>query len=162
MGFTFLSPEWLDAANEVRDRLGKELPPVEIELSANLIVTRSPFGEDGVIRARLDSSSGRVRFASGAFDEPDVVVRLDYAAARALMVEQDQIAVVDAFKDGRIQVEGDLEKLRTLSSINHGQAAVPDVLATQLRVITEYPKVDPPKPERVDTPEPEPVRAPEE
>ena len=137
MAYPFLSPEWLDAANEVRARLADDMPPVEVVLSANLVVTGTPYGEDGVVHTHLDSSSGRVRIEPGLLEEPDVVLRLDYDAARVLMVDQDHVAIVDAFRDGRIHVDGDLEKLRALSTINHGEASVPQKLAEELRAITE-------------------------
>jgi putative sterol carrier protein len=93
-----------------------------------------PFGT-GAVDAHLDTSEGAVKLELGHIEAADLTVTLDYATAKAILVEGNPQAGMQAFMAGRIRVEGDMSKLMAL------QGAAPDPtaaeVATRLRDITE-------------------------
>jgi putative sterol carrier protein len=63
----------------------------------------------------------------GHLDSPDLTVTTDYATARAIFLEQDPQAGMQAFLSGKVKVEGDMTKMMQL------QIAMPkDDLAEQV------------------------------
>jgi len=126
MSFPFLSDEWMAAAKEIRDRHAGEAPPITQSLRINQVVTGAPFG-DGTVESHLDTSSGQLVMEHGHLDEPDVTVTTDYETAKALFVDQDAAAGMQAFLAGKVQVQGDMMKLLAM------QTAMPaDDLANQI------------------------------
>jgi hypothetical protein len=132
----FLTPEWLAAAREVYERLAPEageLQPARI----NQTVTDVPFG-DGEVQGHVDTTSGALVIDEGHLPEAKVSITLDYETARALLVDQDPAAVLQAFMAGKIRVQGDMAELLRLQSALaveqlHGAAAA-------IRAITELPE----------------------
>jgi putative sterol carrier protein len=47
----------------------------------------------------------------GHLDSPDLTVTTDYATARAIFLEQDPQAGMQAFLSGKVKVEGDMTKM---------------------------------------------------
>jgi len=126
VSFAFLSPEWIEAAREIRERYSSQTAPIEVAVRVNQVVTDVPFG-DGELHAHIDTSSGDVALELGHLDEPDATITLNYETARALLVERDPAKVMQAFMSGGIQVEGDLMKIMAM------QASTPqDDLALQV------------------------------
>ena len=74
-----------------------------------------PFGE-GTVESYLDTSSGDVVMELGSLEEADVTVTTDYETAKAIFVEQDAAAGMQAFMTGKIQVQGDLMKLMAMQT----------------------------------------------
>jgi putative sterol carrier protein len=63
----------------------------------------------------------------GHLDSPDLTVTTDYATARAIFLEQDPQAGMQAFLSGKVKVEGDMTKMMQM------QIAMPkDDLAEQV------------------------------
>jgi putative sterol carrier protein len=63
----------------------------------------------------------------GHLDSPDLTVTTDYATARAIFLEQDPQAGMQAFLSGKVKVEGDMTKMMQM------QIAMPkDDLAVQV------------------------------
>ena len=52
----------------------------------NLVITEVPFG-DGAIDAHLDTTGGSLKLETGHIDLVDLKVTLDYATAKAILVE---------------------------------------------------------------------------
>ena len=73
----------------------------------NLVLTQAPFG-DGTLEAHVDTSSGEVMVDTGHLDSPDLKVTLDYETAKAILVDGDAQAAMQAFMSGRIKVDGDM------------------------------------------------------
>ena len=115
----FLTPEWIEAAREIRQRHADAVAPPTIEVRVNLTVTEVPFG-DGEIAAHLDTSDGTVDLDLGVVDDPHATITLTHATARALLVERDPAVVMQAFMTGQVQVEGDIMRVMAL------QAGLPD------------------------------------
>jgi hypothetical protein len=132
--FPFLSDEWVSEAKKIREEYEGKGAVVPHQMKMNLNVTEVPFGSGG-IEAHLDTSDGAPNLDLGHIDPVDLTVTLDYATAKAILIEGNPSAGMQAFMAGRIKVDGDMSKLMAL------QGATPDAtateVATRLREITE-------------------------
>jgi len=130
----FLSPDWMAAARALRDTMAKPSTAAPVAVRMNLIVTDTPFSAD--VRGHIDTTDGEVVIEDGHVDGPDLTVTVDYATARAIFIDQDAAAAMQAFMGGRIKVEGDMSKMLAMQA----SAAAPDpsaqALADALRDIT--------------------------
>jgi putative sterol carrier protein len=131
--YPFLSDEWLAAAKEIRESSGASAStPHKVRM--NQIITDVPFGE-GTINAHMDTSSGELQMDVGHLDDPDLTVTLDYTTAKAILVEGNPQAGMQAFMAGKIKVQGDMTKLMAM------QSAPPDAsaqeVAKKIQEITE-------------------------
>jgi putative sterol carrier protein len=132
--YAFLTDEWLEAAKQIREEYaGKTAPPAHA-VRMNQIVTEVPFG-DGTIEAHLDTSSGEMSMEMGHLENPDLTVTLDYATAKAILVDGNPQAGMQAFMAGKIKVQGDMTKMMAL------QSGAPDPaqaeIAAKIQEITE-------------------------
>ena len=132
--FPFLSDEWVGEAKKIRQEYEGKGAVVPHQMKMNLNVTDAPFGT-GSLDAHLDTSEGAIKLELGHIDPVDLTVTLDYATAKAILVEGNPQAGMQAFMAGRIKVDGDMSKLMAL------QGAAPDPtaaeMAARLRDITE-------------------------
>ncbi len=134
MTYPFLSADWLDEARRIRAELSGEGPAVVQVLRMNLVVTEVPFGE-GQVAAHLDTSEGQLEIEVGHVEEPDLSVTVDYVTAKAILVEGNAQAGMQAFMAGKVRVEGDMAKLLALQTVSPDPAGVE--LAHRLRSITD-------------------------
>jgi putative sterol carrier protein len=111
----FLSPEWMDAAKRIRDELPHPDVPAVGLMKMNLVVTQSPF-EGGDVKAHVDTSDGEIIVEHDHLPDPDLTVTVDYETARALFVEMDVNAALQAFMAGKVKVQGDITKLMALGA----------------------------------------------
>ncbi len=111
----FLSERWIEAARAIRSELEPQATTKPPAMRMNQIVTDVPFG-DGTLNAHMDSSSGELVIELGHIESPDITVTLPYDVARALLVDQDQQAAMQAFMSGRIKVDGDMMKLMAMQT----------------------------------------------
>jgi hypothetical protein len=123
--FPFLSDEWVAAARALREEYRGKVPPMAHSVRMNQVITDVPFGT-GTIESHLDSSSGQMELDYGHLPDPDLTVTLDYATARAIFVEGNPQAGMQAFMAGKIRVQGDMSKLMALQS-----TGVPDPVAVE-------------------------------
>jgi len=72
-----------------------------------------PFG-DGSVDAHMDSTSGEVQLDLGHVENPDVTATLDYETARAMIVDANPQAGMQAFMAGKIKLQGDMTKAMAL------------------------------------------------
>jgi hypothetical protein len=110
----FLSEAWINEARKIRDEHAGEVPTPPL-IRMNLVVTNAPFDND-TVQAHVDTSSGSLELEQGHLERPDVTVSTDYATTKALFVEQNPAAAMQAFMEGRIRVQGDLSKLMALQA----------------------------------------------
>jgi putative sterol carrier protein len=100
----------------------------------NLVINEVPFG-DGHLDAHLDTSGGSIDLDIGHLADPDLTVTVDYGTAKAILVDGNAAAGMQAFMAGKVRVDGDMAKLLAL------QGAPPDAaaadLAAKIRAITE-------------------------
>jgi putative sterol carrier protein len=132
--YPFLSDEWMDAAKAIREEYKGKGAPVAHVVKMNQIITDVPFGE-GTLNAHMDTSSGEMEMDTGHIEGADVTVTLDYATAKAIFVDGNPQAGMQAFMSGKIKVAGDMTKLMAMQS---GAAdPVAAELATKIAEITE-------------------------
>ena len=74
----------------------------------------------------IDTSGGELEMDMGHLDNPDLTVTLDYETAKAILVDQNPQAGMQAFMAGKIKVEGDMTKLMAM------QAGPPDPSAAEV------------------------------
>jgi hypothetical protein len=102
----FLSDAWFDAVESLRDKAPPS-PEEVADLAVNMVVTGGPEGD------RM------LHFADGRFDRglapgaPTTLI-VPHRVARAMLVDVDPTAAIEAFMKGEIRVEGDLSRLLEL------------------------------------------------
>jgi hypothetical protein len=136
MPYPFLSDEWLDEARTIRAEYQGKTPPISHVVRMNLVVTQVPFSDEDIL-AHLDTSNGELELDTGHLEAQDLKVTVDYDTAKAILVEGDPQAGMQAFMQGKVRVEGDMAKLMALTA---GPAAAdPNAaeFAQRLRDITE-------------------------
>jgi putative sterol carrier protein len=111
--YAFLSDEWMAAAKEIRDGYADQVSPPAHAIRMNQVVTDVPFGE-GTVNSYLDTSGGSVEMDIGELENPDLTVTTDYATAKAITVDGDAQAGMQAFMQGKVKVQGDMSKLMLL------------------------------------------------
>jgi putative sterol carrier protein len=132
--YKFLSEEWITEAKAIRDASGGDSPPPAHAVRMNQIITEVPFG-DGDIQAHMDTSDGELKMDLGHLENPDLTVTLDYATAKAILVEGNPQAGMQAFMAGKVKVDGDISKLMAMQA----GAADPNAaaVAEAIQAITE-------------------------
>ena len=136
--YAFLSDEWIEAAREIRERHAADLPEIAMSIRLNQVVTGAPFTDDD-IHSYIDTSSGQLELDLGELDEPDAVITTDYEVARGLIMGADPQAMMQAFLEGRIKVQGDMTRLIALqatASMQDDNEAAAQV-AAEIQAITE-------------------------
>ena len=129
----FLSDEWTAEVRRLHDEVVTQSTPPAQSVRMNLILTQSPLG-DGTIDAHVDTSSGEVIVDTGHLEDPDLTVTVDYETAKAILVEDDAQAAMQAFMSGRIKIEGDMTLLLAMQNTPVDPAH--QELAARVREIT--------------------------
>jgi putative sterol carrier protein len=136
VAYKFLSEEWIDAAKKIREEHGGSgggAPAHSVKM--NQVITDVPFG-DGTINAHFDTSSGEMKMDLGHIDDAELTVTLDYETAKAILVDGNPQAGMQAFMAGKIKVQGDMTKLMAMQ-----QGGAPDPaqaeIAKKIQEITE-------------------------
>ena len=82
----------------------------------------------------MDTTGGELEMDLGHLDDPDLTVTVDYATAKAIFVDQNPQAGMQAFMAGKVKVQGDMTKLMAM------QQATPDpdaqAMADKIKEIT--------------------------
>jgi len=131
--YQFLSDEWLAEARSIRAEFDGR-GAIEHSIRMNLVIGEVPFGE-GTVEAHVDTSSGELVLETGHIDPVDLKVSLDYGVAKAILVEGNPQAGMQAFMSGKIKVEGDIAKLMALQSMTPDPAAAE--IASRILAMTE-------------------------
>jgi putative sterol carrier protein len=112
--YQFLSDDWIDAARKLREEADKPaVAPQPVKM--NLIITEVPFGE-GSVDAHMDTTSGELQLDVGHLEGADVTATLDYDTAKAMMVDANPQAAMQAFMAGKIKLQGDMTKAMAMQS----------------------------------------------
>ena len=132
--YPFLSEEWMTEAHKIREEFaGQTAAPAHV-VRMNQIITDVPFSDEPV-KAYLDTSGGNVELDLGELENPDLTVTVDYETAKAIFVQQDPQAGMQAFMAGKIKVQGDMTKLMAMQSQAPDPAA--QQIADRVKEITE-------------------------
>jgi putative sterol carrier protein len=113
--YVFLTEDWIEQAKAIREESGVDATPPAHAMRMNQIITEVPFG-DGEIKAHLDTSEGELKMDLGHIENPDLTVTLDYATAKAILVEGNPQVGMQAFMAGKIKVDGDITKLMAMQA----------------------------------------------
>ncbi len=135
MSHRFLSDEWMDAARAIRTKYEGRATEVTQVIRINQVITDVPFGE-GTVHSYLDTSSGRVVMELGELDDADATVTTDYLTAKALFVDQDPAAGMQAFMAGKVKVQGDMMKLMAMQTALPNDETAQQV-ADEIKAITQ-------------------------
>ena len=122
----FLSDEWMAEAKKIREEYAGKVAAPAHAVKMNQVITDVPFG-DGTINAHMDTSSGELEMDMGHMDGADVTVTLDYATAKAIFVDGNPQAGMQAFMAGKIKIQGDMTKLMAM------RQASPDPVAAEIQ-----------------------------
>ena len=123
--YKFLTEEWVTEARRIREEFDGEVPAPAHIVRMNQIITDVPFG-DGDVKAYMDTSAGSLEMDLGELENPDLTVTVDYVTAKAIIVDNNPQAGMQAFMAGKIKVQGDISKLMAL------QAGAPDPSAQKV------------------------------
>jgi putative sterol carrier protein len=134
--YQFLSDEWLDEARKIRSEYEGRTPPIPHVVRMNLVVTAVPFSEEDV-HAHMDTSSGELILDIGHLEIHDLKVTVDYDTAKAILIEGNPQAGMQAFMAGKVRVEGDMAKLMALQAAPAATDATAAEMAGRIRDITE-------------------------
>ena len=132
--YKFLSEEWVAEAKAIREQHAGDAPAPAHSVRMNQVITDVPFG-DGEIQAHMDTSNGETEMDFGHLENPDLTVTLDYATAKAILVDGNPQAGMQAFMAGKVKVDGDMTKLMAMQT----GAADPKAaeVAAAIQAITE-------------------------
>jgi putative sterol carrier protein len=111
--YEFLTPEWIEAAKKIRDESESPATPPAHTIRMNQVITDAPFTDDE-IKVFMDTSDGELNLDLGELDSPDLTVTVDWATAKAIFVDQNPQAGMQAFMAGKVKVQGDMTKLMAM------------------------------------------------
>jgi putative sterol carrier protein len=132
--YAFLTEEWVAAAKAIREEHAGETPPPAHTVRMNQIIIEVPFSDEP-IHTHMDTTGGDIKMDLGHLDSPDLTVTIDYETAKAILVEGNPQAGMQAFMAGKIKVDGDMTKLMAMSTGPVDPAAVE--VAQKIQAITE-------------------------
>ena len=135
--YPFLSDEWLAESRKIREEYRDRVPKIPATVRMNQIISEVPFG-DGVIHAHVDTSSGQLDIETGHLESPDLTVTMSYETAKAILIDGDTQAAMNAFLGGRIKVDGDITKMLALQAGAAGSSSDPGAaeLVRRIQAIT--------------------------
>lgn len=132
----FLSDEWVAAAKTIQAE-ATELGEPAVKVRMNLDVTDVPADiSPDVVAAHLDTTGGGLDLDLGHLDNPEVAIKIDYQIAKAILVDGNAQAGMNAFMAGKVKlVSGDLAKLMAVSQGIEG--VVSAEVAQRLKDVTD-------------------------
>jgi putative sterol carrier protein len=123
--YEFLTVEWIEAAKQIRDESDAPANPPAHVIRMNQVITDAPFTSEE-IHVHMDTSDGELKMDQGHIENPDLTVTVDWATAKAIFVDQNPQAGMQAFMAGKVKVQGDMTKLMAM------QQSAPDPNAQAL------------------------------
>ena len=126
--YPFLSDEWFVEVRRILDERAIEAPR-GTDLSMNLVVTETPFGEDRLLH--VVSVDETTDWGVGHAEIADLTITTDYVTARELFLAGDIQGALQALMEGRLKLQGDLTKLMAaqMAGTGPGSPGLADALA---------------------------------
>jgi hypothetical protein len=118
----FLSDGWIEESRRIREQYRGRTPDLAVSIKINQIINDVPFGS-GVVHAHVDTSSGQLNIDAGHLEDADLTLTLSYDTAKAILVDGDAQAAMNAFLGGKIKVDGDITQLIALQTVGAASAA---------------------------------------
>ena len=107
MPYEFLSDDWLTEVKKIAEESGGDQPASDLVI--NIVVTGGPSGDRQV---HINGTT----FGAGNIEGAPTKLTVPYDVAKAIFVEGNQQAAMQAFMGGQIKVEGDMSKLMAMQS----------------------------------------------
>jgi len=104
----FLSDEWFAVVEKLVEDHGAEVPAHQ-NVSVNLVITGSPFGDER--HMHMGTRDGKGNWGLGLVDGADVTLTTDYDTAKDVFVSGNAQAGMQAFMAGKVKAQGDITKL---------------------------------------------------
>ena len=125
----FLSDGWLDAAEKLISEHDAGAPP-----TANVLMNLEVSDGDKIVKFHMGSREGNTIFGRDHDSTADVTLSTDMETARAVFLDGNPQAGMQAFMAGKVKVQGDMTKLMMASA---GGGGGNDALTSALQSITE-------------------------
>lgn len=119
--YPFLSPEWIEAVEAIRDEYRDRVTPPEHPIKANVTVTDAPFAESTIV-GHVDTTAGAISLDRGHLDDSDFTIEMSYRVAQQIFVDRDPQALMTILVSGQVKLTGDSSKILGLAAV----AAPPD------------------------------------
>ena len=129
MPYPFLSDDWFTAAKAIRDEAGDVGPPGGNEITLNVTVVEGPMGD-------MEMHLANGVFDRGHVDDAPTKATVPYDVARALFVDGNPQAAMQAFMNGQLRIEGDISKLMAVQGAAMSPSPEQMHLQERLREIT--------------------------
>jgi hypothetical protein len=127
MPHVFLSDDWFDAVEELRDEMPE--PPAAVkDLMINIVVAGGPDGD-----REIHMAGGA--FERGLADDAPTKLTVPFDVARSMFIDGNQQAGMQAFMSGQIKVEGDMSKLMAMQA-GGGPTPEQQALQEKLKALT--------------------------
>ena len=126
--YPFLSDGWFDAAQKLISENAPEAPA-----GTNLLMNLEVTDGDKTVQFHMGSRDGATLFGKGHDASGDLTLSTDIDTAKAVFLDGNQQAGMQAFMSGKVRVQGDMTKLMMAQS--GGQGGSPG-LAEALQSIT--------------------------
>ena len=121
--YPFLSDAWFDAATKVISEHDAGAPP-----GTNVLMNLEVEDGGNKILFHMGTRDGATLFGKGHDDSADVTLSTDMETARAVFVDANPQAGMQAFMSGKVRVQGDMTKLMMAQSGGGGNTAMTDAL----------------------------------
>ena len=128
MAHEFLSDDWLTAVEGLRAE-APEPPPAMADLVLSINVVEGPSGD-----VQVHMRGGH--FERGPAEDAPTKLTVPYDVAKAMFIEGNPQAAMQAFMAGKIKVEGDMTKLMAMQSAGGAPSAEQQAFQEKLRDIT--------------------------
>jgi len=102
----FLSDAWFDAAEKLISEHGAAAPP-----HASVVMNLEVEGDGRTIQFHMGARDGATMFGKGHTEAADVTLSTDMDTARAVFLDGNPQAGMQAFMAGKVRVQGDMTKL---------------------------------------------------
>lgn len=108
MAHVFLSDDWFDAVEGLRDEMPEPAAAIK-DLKLNIVVAGGPDGD-----REIHMAAGQ--FERGLAEGAPTKLTVPYEVAKSMFIDGNQQAGMQAFMSGQIKVEGDMTKLMAMQA----------------------------------------------
>jgi len=127
MASAFLSDDWFEAVEALRDE-APEPPAAMKDLKLNIVVAGGPDGD-----REIHMAGGQ--FERGLVEDAPTKLTVPYDVAKAMFIDGNQQAGMQAFMSGQIKVEGDMTKLMAMQQ-GGGPSAEQTAFQEKIKALT--------------------------
>jgi hypothetical protein len=128
MSHVFLSDDWFDAVEALRDEAPEPAPAMK-ELTLNIVVAGGPDGD-----REIHMSGGQ--FERGLAEGAPTKLTVPYEVAKSMFIDGNQQAGMQAFMSGQIKVEGDMTKLMAMQAGGGAPTAEQQAFQAKIKDLT--------------------------